>query len=126
MSRTEPTMPVAGPSTIWLADIPAASRKERGKKWMDPPAASRKGKEQVDPLITSRKEKGKQWADLPISTKLIKAILSQAIVGLNQWLDFINEGIEVVSEEMRSGFVLAEEMRFTKMEKMLQWYNMTL
>ncbi|KAG5339398.1 hypothetical protein C0989_004422 [Termitomyces sp. Mn162] len=48
------------------------------------------------------------------------------MVGLNQWLNFINEGIEVVSEEMRPGFVLAEEMRFTEMEKMLWQYNMML
>ncbi|KNZ73346.1 hypothetical protein J132_07644 [Termitomyces sp. J132] len=47
-------------------------------------------------------------------------------VGLNQWLNFINEGIEVVLEEMRLWFVLAEETRFTEMEKMLQQYNTML
>ncbi|KAG5348875.1 hypothetical protein C0989_007566 [Termitomyces sp. Mn162] len=119
MLRTEPTTPVAGLSTIWLADMPAASRKGRGKKQTDPPVASRKGKEQVDLLTTSRKGKGKQQADLPISTKSIKAVLLQAMVELNQWLNFINEGLEVVLEEMRSGFVLANQMRFTEMEKML-------
>ncbi|KAG5351028.1 hypothetical protein C0989_008257 [Termitomyces sp. Mn162] len=48
------------------------------------------------------------------------------MVGLSQQLDFINKGIKVVSEEMRSGFVLAEETRFTEMEKMLWQYNMML
>ncbi|KNZ75748.1 hypothetical protein J132_02000 [Termitomyces sp. J132] len=104
----------------------AASRKGRRKKWTDLPVASRKGKDQADPLTTSGKGKGKQQVDLPISTKSVKAILSQAMAGLNQQLNFINEGIEVVLEEMRLGFVLAEETRFTEMEKMLQWYNTML
>ncbi|KAG5349999.1 hypothetical protein C0989_000795 [Termitomyces sp. Mn162] len=126
MLRTEPTTPVAGPSAIWLVDMPVASRKGRGKEWIDLPAASRKGKEQADPLTTSRKGKGKQWADPPISTKSIKAILSQAMVGLNQQLNCINRGTQVVLEEMRSGFVLAEETRFTEMKKMLWQYNRML
>ncbi|KAG5349968.1 hypothetical protein C0989_000996 [Termitomyces sp. Mn162] len=103
-----------------------ATRKRRGKEWMDLPAASRRGKrkEQVDILMTSRKEKVKQQADPPSSTKSIEAIL--ILVGLNQQLDFINEGIKVVSEEMRSEFILAEETRFTEMEKMLWQYNTML
>ncbi|KAG5726795.1 hypothetical protein E4T56_gene560 [Termitomyces sp. T112] len=48
------------------------------------------------------------------------------MVGLNQWFTFINEGIKVVLEEMRSGFVLAEKTRFTEMENMLWQYNTTL
>ncbi|KAG5335863.1 hypothetical protein C0989_012694 [Termitomyces sp. Mn162] len=48
------------------------------------------------------------------------------MVGLNQWLNFINEGIKVVLEEMRSEFVLAEETRFIEMEKMLWQYNTML
>ncbi|KAG5335689.1 hypothetical protein C0989_000722 [Termitomyces sp. Mn162] len=115
----EPTTPIAGPSTIQLVDMLAASRKGRGKEQMDLPEASEKGKEQADPLMTSGKKKGKQQADPLILTKSIKAILSQAIVGLNQWLNFINKGIEVVLEEMRSGFVLAEETRFIEMKKMI-------
>ncbi|KAG5722475.1 hypothetical protein E4T56_gene2870 [Termitomyces sp. T112] len=55
------------------------------------------------PIIAADLGKGKKQVDLPISTKSVKAILSQAMVGLNQWLNFINEEIEVVSEEMRSG-----------------------
>ncbi|KAG5723186.1 hypothetical protein E4T56_gene266 [Termitomyces sp. T112] len=74
----------------------------------------------------SEKRKGKQWVDLLSSTKSIEAVLTQAMVGLNQQLNFINEGIEVVSEEMRSGFVLAEETKFTEMEKMLWQYNTIL
>ncbi|KNZ81359.1 hypothetical protein J132_01217 [Termitomyces sp. J132] len=107
----------------------SGQQKGKGKgmdRSTDLPVVSRKMKEQVDPLTTSGKGKGKQWADLPISTKSIKAVLSQAMVGLNQQLAFINEGIEVVSEEMRSGFMLAEETRFTEMEKMLQQYNIML
>ncbi|KAG5350189.1 hypothetical protein C0989_012322 [Termitomyces sp. Mn162] len=121
MSMTEPTTPVAGPSMIHPADIPAATGKGRGKEQADLPAASgkEKGKEQADPLTTSRKGKGKQQADLPLLTESIKAILIQAMVGLNQQLNFINKRIKVVSEEMRSGFVLAEETRFMEMEKML-------
>ncbi|KAG5349164.1 hypothetical protein C0989_005491 [Termitomyces sp. Mn162] len=103
MLRTEPTTPVAGLSTIWLVDMPVASGKGRGKEWTDLPAASGKEKEQVDLLTMSRKGKGKQQVDSPISTKSIEAVLSQAMVGLNQWLNFINEGIEVVSEEMKVG-----------------------
>ncbi|KNZ76501.1 hypothetical protein J132_10309 [Termitomyces sp. J132] len=76
--------------------------------------------------MTSRKGKGKQQVDPPIFTKSVKAILLQAIVGLSQQLNFINKGIEVVLEEMRLGFVLAEETRFTEMEKMLWQYNMML
>ncbi|KAG5350924.1 hypothetical protein C0989_008656 [Termitomyces sp. Mn162] len=84
MSRTESTTPVAGPSTIQLMDMQAASGQGRGKEWTDLLAASRKGKEQVDLLMTSRKVKGKQQADLPISTESVKAVLSQAMTGLNQ------------------------------------------
>ncbi|KAG5332156.1 hypothetical protein C0989_007117 [Termitomyces sp. Mn162] len=54
----------------------------------------------IDLPIVARK--GKQLADPPISTKSVKAILSQAMVGLNQQLDFISKGIKVVSEKMRA------------------------
>ncbi|KAG5735333.1 hypothetical protein E4T56_gene11039 [Termitomyces sp. T112] len=125
---TEPTTPVAGLSTICLADIPEASGKGREKGQADLPVASRKRKEkeQVNPLTTSGKAKGKQWADLLLLTKSINTILTQAMVGLNQWLDFINEGIEDTLGEMKSGLVPAEETRFTEMEKMLCQYNIML
>ncbi|KAG5334826.1 hypothetical protein C0989_002941 [Termitomyces sp. Mn162] len=48
------------------------------------------------------------------------------MAGLDQQLNVINEGIEVGLKEIKSGFVLDEETRFTEMEKMLQWYNTML
>ncbi|KAG5719451.1 hypothetical protein E4T56_gene20654 [Termitomyces sp. T112] len=89
-----------------------ASSQQKGKgKGMDISASTQQKGEGVS-RHADNKQKGKGQA--------------AAMVELNQWLDFIKKGIEVVLEEMRSGFVLAEETRFTEMEKMLWQYNTML
>ncbi|KAG5350444.1 hypothetical protein C0989_011039 [Termitomyces sp. Mn162] len=89
---------------------------------------SRKGEGASRPANNKQKGKGQAVGGSALLHQICQGhpYTSYGRVEPNQQLNFINKGIEVVSEEMRSGFVLAKETRFTEIEKMLWQYNTTL